>query len=79
MRQSASGTNTGVNSADTGYEWVLRNTVSVWDLMKREFDARPSFRAALHEHALELIRDGDAEAGNAILARYFPDDTAPQT
>ena len=79
MRQLASGANTSTENPDPGYEWVLRNTVSVWDLMKREFDARPSFRAALHEHALELIRDGDAEAGNAILARYFPDDTALQT
>ena len=71
MRRSNIGPATGAESGDPDYDWVIRNTGSVGDMIQRDVDNDPEFREVLPREALDLIRAGDVETGRSILEDYF--------
>ena len=76
MRQSRTGRTIAGASASQKVESIGPITGSYDELVRRNLAARPQFRETLRELAREAIRDGDAETGRFVLARYL-DEAAP--
>jgi hypothetical protein len=71
MRRLHSGKITGAESANLDDEAVQRITGSVREMIQHHVDTNPAFREALRREAIDRMRAGDQETGQALLRNHF--------
>jgi hypothetical protein len=78
MRRLHSGKTTGAENADPDHEAALRITGSVREMIQYHADTNPAFREVLRQDAIDCIRTGDPETGQALLRNYFRENEAAE-